>query len=146
MIRDYRDEDLERILDVWLAASRVGHPFLSEEQLAKDRQEIVEHAIPRARQWVYESEGEIVGFIALVGEHIGGLFVEPAHHRQGIGRALVDHVRQMHERLTVNVFRDNRNGIAFYEGVGFTFAREQISDYFGLPEWVMEIVGSRSGD
>ncbi|HPQ67934.1 MAG TPA: GNAT family N-acetyltransferase [bacterium] len=142
MIRDYRDEDLGRVMDIWLAASRVGHPFLSEEQLAKDRQEIIEHAIPEARQWLYENEGEIVGFIALIGEHIGGLFVDPAYHRQGIGRALVNHARGMYERLTVNVFRDNRNGIAFYEGVGFAFVREQISEYFGLPEWVMEIEGA----
>ena len=33
-IRAYRDDlDRDRLAEIWLAASRVGHPFLSETEL-----------------------------------------------------------------------------------------------------------------
>ena len=139
MIRAYQPDDLEPLMAVWLAASRVGHPFLSAEQLVKDRIEIIEKYIPIARQWVVELDGVIVGFIAMLDNHIGGLFVDPTHHRRGIGAALVAHIKLMHERLTVNVFRDNHNGIAFYESVGFVCLQEQTCTHTGLPELLMEM-------
>ena len=136
-IRKYREDDLNEVMRVWYEASRVGHPFLSDEALRRDRLEIIHKYIPIARQWVGEVDGSIVGFIAMVGNQVGGLFVDPRHHRTGIGTALIEHVRPMFPTLTVTVFKENPNAIRFYEKSGFRLIEERVSEYHGIPELLM---------
>jgi len=120
MMRDYREDDLEALLDVWDRASDLGHAFLSPEFRARERTRIPEVYLPLARTRVWEENGRVVGFIALVGNEIGGLFVHPGAGRRGIGAALVEWARSRYPRLEVEVFDDNAVGRAFYEGQGFT--------------------------
>ena len=68
MIREYEDKDLEELLDAWYSASKVAHPFLSEEFLEQERKNIAEIHLQNAETWVYELNGAVVGFIALIGE------------------------------------------------------------------------------
>lgn len=138
MIRSYRPEDLERVMDIWYRASKVGHPFLSEEALALDRAEIIALSIPVARQLVWEEDGEVVGFIALVENHVGGLFVLPSYHRRGIGTRLMRHVQEMYARLTVDVYVVNENARRFYEKCGFRSLRERVCSRTGQPEFRLE--------
>jgi aminoglycoside 6'-N-acetyltransferase len=77
--------------------------------------------------------GAIVGFIQFWEEtdpryrHAAiDLFVDPAHHRQGIAREaltlLIDHLlgERGHHRVTIDPALDNPGAIACYAGVGFT--------------------------
>ncbi|HEX6221112.1 MAG TPA: GNAT family N-acetyltransferase, partial [Acidimicrobiia bacterium] len=94
MIRAYTSRDTDDLVDVWYRASLVAHPFLSESFLEEERSEIVQRWLPNAETAVYEVDGRVVGFISLVGNEVGGIFVDPARQGQGIGRALMDHARR----------------------------------------------------
>ena len=94
MIRPYADSDLEQLLDVWYRASLVAHPFLSEEFLANERNTIAEQWIPLADTTVHELDGRVAGFLSLIGDEVGAIFVDPEHQRRGIGRALMDTARR----------------------------------------------------
>jgi GNAT superfamily N-acetyltransferase len=52
-----------------------------------------EHIRGPGRSWVCEEDGVILGFSSAHpgGRSIWALFVDPAHERRGIGRALLDH-------------------------------------------------------
>lgn len=78
MIREYRAEDLQDVLAAWAAANAVAHPFLSREFLAKVRHDIAHTYLPNTETWVWETEDRVVGFISMMGNEIGGLFIEPA--------------------------------------------------------------------
>lgn len=119
MIRAYRPSDCSAVLDVWSAASVVAHPFLPETFVSAERRTIAEVHLAVAQTWVWTEAGRVVGFIAMIDNEIGGLFVHPDHHGRGIGRALVDHVRESHDQLVVEVFRNNRLGRGFYAAYGF---------------------------
>jgi ribosomal protein S18 acetylase RimI-like enzyme len=80
----------------------------------------------------------VVGFIALLEEHVGGLFIAPAHHRRGIGTRLMRHVQAISRRLSVNVFSVNENARRFYEKCGFRPVLEQLCPRTGQMEWRME--------
>ena len=80
---------------------------------------------------VIEPNGVMQGFIAMLGDEIGGLFVDPAHHGQGLGRAMVDHVVAQKGLLQVQVFEQNAIGRRFYERYGFTFQARSIHDATG---------------
>ena len=73
---------------------------------------------------VTEIEGRVVGFIAMAGNEIGGLFLDPAFHGCGLGRAMVDKAVEQRGTLTVEVFKENTIGRAFYERYGFQFVEE----------------------
>ena len=122
-IRPYRDADLDELLTAWEASSRLAHPFLDDDFIAGERRNIAELYLPNTESWVCEHDGRVVGFIALIaleaGAEIGGLFVDPAFHGRGFGRALVDHVRPSRETLEVEVFEANAIGRAFYDRYGF---------------------------
>ncbi len=119
MIREYRDADLDQVLEVWFRASEVAHPFLTEEFLAAERENIRTVHIPKATTWVYEDGGRVVGFIALIGNEVGAIFVSPEMQGRGIGKALMDLARDRHDTLELDVFEANTIGRAFYEKYGF---------------------------
>jgi ribosomal protein S18 acetylase RimI-like enzyme len=129
----YRPEDREACLDVWQSASRVGHPFLGEDVLARQRGLVGEVYLPQARTVVAELDGEIVGFIGLIEAFIGGLFVAPSAHGRGIGRRLVLHAAELEGELAVEVYEANRGARAFYERLGFIAASRRDVDDDGLP-------------
>jgi GNAT superfamily N-acetyltransferase len=74
---------------------------------------------------VAEVDGQIVGFAALVGGELDGLFVEPDMWGRGIGRALIDaaahDARQKGLTLTVVAAPGARR---FYESCGFSVEGE----------------------
>lgn len=124
MIRPYRPSDLDALLDIWTRASALAHPFLSAEFMEQERRAIPELHLPVADTWVWEADGRVAGFMALLGNEVGALFVDPALHRSGIGRELVAKARALHGDLEVEVFEKNVIGRAFYAKVGFRqFAR-----------------------
>lgn len=119
MIRPYRPADCDDVVDVWAAASAVAHPFLSDAFLEQERHNIRHIYLPRAETWIWEADGRVVGFMSLLGNEVGALFVEPEAHRTGIGRTMIDHARALQGALEVEVFKDNGLGRAFYAKCGF---------------------------
>jgi putative acetyltransferase len=118
-IRKYRNSDLEELLSSWENASKLAHPFLTNDLLESTRKNIPVVLLPKADTWVYEREGVVVGFISLVGNEVAALFVQPAFHGTGAGRALVDKARELHGDLEVEVFEVNSIGLQFYLKYGF---------------------------
>lgn len=118
-IRPYRPTDTRRLLAIWEAASRRGHPFLSEAFIEEERERVRDEYLPMAETWVAVEGGRPVGFLALVEGMIGGLFVDPEYHRRGIGRALAVFAVKLRPDLELEVFEENTRAIAFYEAMGF---------------------------
>ena len=79
--------------------------------------------------FVAEDNGKIVGTILAGHDGRRGLFhhvsVLPEYQKQGIGKMLVDHAMDALEKEGITkvllvVFKDNDNGNAFWEHLGFT--------------------------
>ena len=128
MIRKYKTTDTDSILEVWYAASTLAHPFLADAFVAKTKIDMRELYLPNAETWVYEKEGSVLGFISMLGNEIGGLFVFPHHHSQGIGTQLVNYVRPLHETLEVEVFENNGIGRSFYDKYGFKLMESHVHE------------------
>ena len=132
MIRPYKDADLNELLEAWYSASLIGHPFLDEAFFQQERKNIREVHLPNAETWVYEQDGVVVGFIALIGNEVGAIFVDSNYHGKGIGRALMDHARSIRDFLELDVFKDNKVGRTFYEKCGFHLVKEHLHKETGF--------------
>ena len=134
IMRPYIDEDLGELLDVWYRASLLAHSFLPEGFLETERQQIAERWLPMAETMVYETGGRVVGFLSLVGNEVGGIFVDPDHQGRGIGRALMDGARDSRPFLELSVFEANSIGRGFYDAYGFESVDRHIDEDTGQPE------------
>lgn len=126
MIRKHNENDLEPIMAVWVQASTLAHPFLTPEFVEKVKKDMRELYIPHSETWVYEEDEKMIGFIAMIENEIGGLFVSPTHHSKGIGTQLVNFIRSIHDQLEVEVFKKNKIGRAFYDKYGFKGMNESL--------------------
>jgi putative acetyltransferase len=77
-----------------------------------------------AETWVYEAAGQVVGFISLVENEVGGIFVYPEWQGKGGGRALMDKAKEIHGTLELEVFKENLKAHGFYERYGFVGFKE----------------------
>ena len=126
MIRKYIENDIEEILEVWYQASRMAHPFLDAEFMGMEKKNIRDVYIPNTSTWVYERDQIILGFISMMGNEVGAIFVRPNSHGNGIGKQLMDFVSDFHEEMEVEVFERNNVGRAFYDKYGFQVIEELI--------------------
>jgi ribosomal protein S18 acetylase RimI-like enzyme len=130
-IRPYRPADFAPVNDLWRRArlrafpdflARKGHT--AEEDRAYFRNVIlVKHAV-----WVAEVDGRAVGFMAISGDFIDQLYVDPGDQRRGVGGRLIAHARTLSPSgLRLFTFRENAAGRAFYEKHGFVATRFGVS-------------------
>lgn len=141
MIRPFSDRDLGAVLDVWYRASVVAHSFLSDDFFEAERRQIAEQWLPMAETSVYESGERVVGFLALIGNEVGAIFVDPDHQGRGIGRALMDAARDSRPFLELDVFEANTTGRRFYDLYGFEYVDRHTHDATGQPELRLRLLG-----
>ena len=140
MIRPYRDSDLADVLEVWSRSARDAYDFLDDDFFEAERAQIEREWMPIAETWVYEAEGRVAGFISLIGRYeVGAFFVDPALQGQGIGRALMDHARELRGTLQLDVFAENEKGRRFYDRYGFHQIDEHLHEPTGRTELRLEL-------
>ena len=144
MIRQYRDHDLDDLLAAWEAASESTHPFLTKDFLDLERANIPNLYLPNAETWVFEDEGRVVGFVALLGNEVGAIFVHPSHQRRGVGRQLMDKAKELRGELVVEVFKANTMGRAFYAKYGFETVAEKVHEQTGFDLLRLRLPSSES--
>ena len=142
MIRKHTPEDLEIILQIWRSANDLAHHFLKDDFVKQVADAMRNIYIPGSDTWVFVKDDVVVGFISMINNEIGGLFVDPLHHSGGIGSHLVNHVRSMHNTLEVEVFEKNSIGRAFYQKQEF----RQFKSYFheASEEMVLRLTNSQT--
>ncbi|WP_447045593.1 N-acetyltransferase [Vreelandella sp. H-I2] len=138
MIRNYREADIEQILDIWLSASIKAHSFVGSEFWQSKVSEMRDMYIPASETFVYEVDEQIAGFYCLYGSTLAAVFVSPSLQGQGIGSALIDDAKSRRSCLQLSVYSQNAPSINFYKKHGFISLTEQIDEQTGHSEFIME--------
>jgi GNAT superfamily N-acetyltransferase len=117
-LSDARPRDavaLARILGDWLRAAG-WIPVLHNRA---DDIEFLRRMIGSHRVLVARQGGTACGFIAIRQGDIAGFYVAAAARGQGIGKRLLDAVKETETRLALWTFQANTGAIAFYRREGF---------------------------
>ena len=137
MIRRFREEDIDNVMQIWLDANLQAHYFIPKCYW-KGHYNMVRDMLPSSEVWVYELENVILGFVGIVEDHIEGIFVTPQRQSNGIGKVLIEHVKAEHERLSLNVYEKNIKACGFYLREGFSVEERRLDENTMEFELIME--------
>ena len=136
MIRELRKVDINKVAEIWLDTNIKTHYFISA-QYWKSNFELVKELLLQATVYVYEDKQEIQGFIGLSNEYIEGIFVSDEMQSCGIGKLLLDYIKNKKIRLRLNVYQKNARALSFYQREGFDIQCEGLDEATGEKEYTM---------
>jgi len=136
MIRKMQNIDINRVADIWLKTNLKAHYFISE-QYWKSNYELVKEMMSQAEVYVYEDDKMIQGFVGISNEYIEGIFVPDEMQSCGIGKLLLDYIKNKKLRLRLNVYQKNIRALSFYQREGFDIQCEGSDDATGEKEYTM---------
>ena len=137
MIRRLQKVDINRVADIWLKTNLEAHDFISEQYWIGNY-EAVKKMLPQAEVYVYEDNKIIQGFVGVQDKYIEGIFVSGKMQSHGIGKALLDYIKNKKVRLQLSVYQKNSRAMSFYQREGFTIQSERLDEFTGEKEYVME--------
>jgi putative acetyltransferase len=128
-----RADEQDRLFDIWHDAVRATHGFLAEKDFQYYAGLVRGDMLPAGGFWVAaDREDRPLGFLHLEGEKVEALFVDPAHHRKGIGRALMDHALKLSGTLELDA-NEQSGAVDYYRGLGFREVGRSELDGAGRP-------------
>lgn len=149
-IRPGAATDIQAIADIWRRSVTATHRFLSPRDIDMLEPE-VRTGIVRLELWIVQEEGKPVGFMAMNGDMIEALFIDPDYAGKGLGSRCIRHARELRgveTPLRVDVNEDNPDAAAFYRAKGFVQVGRSDTDGAGRP-WPLlhlELPGEGAGD
>lgn len=136
MIRALQKADINRVSDIWLDTNLKAHSFISA-QYWESNYELVKEMLSQAEVYVYEDGQKIQGFIGLSDKYIEGIFVSEEIQSQGIGKLLLNYIKDKKDALRLNVYQKNIRAIHFYQREGFEIQCEGLDEATGEKDYVM---------
>ena len=133
MIRKLLNGDIDRVADIWLKTNLKAHYFISN-QYWKSNYELVKEMMSQSEVYVYEEDKMIQGFVGLNDEYIEGIFVSDEMQSCGIGKLLLDYVKDKKVSLRLNVYQKNARAISFYQREGFIAEKKGCKNRNSQPE------------
>lgn len=133
MIRAFKMEDLDRIMEVWLDTNIAAHSFI-ESGYWESNYDTVKKLMPNATIYIYEENNRLQGFVGLMDDYIAGIFVSQQCQSKGIGKKLLDYAKDKKERLSLHVYKENDRAVAFYLREAFIVSGEQMEEATGKME------------
>ncbi len=139
MIRKFREEDTVKVMTIWTKGNFEAHSFIEKDYWLLNFNKVKDEYLKKAETYVYVENDEIKGFISLLdNSFIGALFVRKEYRRQGIGKKLINFVKDKYDKLELNVYEKNISAMLFYASLGFVNKKIQIDEDTNEKEYVME--------
>lgn len=127
-------EDFPHIVEIWEAAVRATHLFLTEADIQFFKPVVLE-ALPQVNRLVCvrDSSGIAVGFMGVAADQIEMLFIHPQWRSRGLGRQLVEYAIHTCGATQVDVNEQNDQAVGFYRQMGFVVEGRSPHDSLGKP-------------
>lgn len=138
MIRRLLPGEMDKLIEIWLASTIQAHPFISESYWHESESIVRNVYIPQSATWVFMQQDKMVGFISVLDSRfVGALFVSEPFIGQGIGQALMEHVKTHYPSLSLEVYQKNHRAVHFYHKQGFRIEESAWQNETHHPTWIM---------
>ena len=123
-------------MQLWLNGNLDAHDFIPADYWLSHAEMVRMHLL-QAEVLVFVQKNTVLGFAGMQGDYLAGIFVDGQHRSKGIGRQLLEHLKQIHPTITLHVYRRNARALEFYRKEGFQVAAEQWDAQTGENECTM---------
>ncbi len=113
MIRKFEEKDTERVMQIWLEVNIETHNFVLSDYWLSQYQSVQEQLL-QADIYVYEQDKKIQGFVGMMDDYLAGIFVDKKCRSVGIGKGLLECVKENYPAFTLNVYQKNQRAVDFY--------------------------------
>lgn len=145
MIKEYIQEDVSRVMELWLNTNMSAHHFI-DTSYWKNNYAQVKEMIPHATVYVYEQDKTIQAFVGLMENTIAGIFVSSTFQSHGIGTEFLEYIKETRSELFLTVYQKNIRAVSFYLREGFVPTGEQIDKNTGEREVSMKWIAEEKGE
>ncbi|PIC83846.1 GNAT family N-acetyltransferase [Sporosarcina sp. P1] len=145
-VREMREKDIVKVRDIAVESWRATYAAIIPREIQDDflrvaySDEMLKKRLGTSHMWVAETAGEVAGFVDFSPADETGrvelraIYFYPDEQRKGMGTALLK--RGMDElvdstEIIVEVEKENRIGLQFYEAKGFKVVKEFDEDFAG---------------
>lgn len=130
-----RDAQLtEALLSVWEASVRATHHFLSETEILRIKEYVLQALAGVSHLIVAQNDAGIpAAFMGTEGERLEMLFLAPAERGKGLGKQLLQYGIREYGIREVTVNEQNPQAVGFYEHMGFVPYKRTDHDEEGGP-------------
>ena len=131
LIRPYKSDDFDAVTIFWRRAREQAFPDFQQSKghtFEEDREYFRDVILVNNDVWIVEIDGTPAAFMAIAGDFIDQLYVDPEHQRLGMGKELLEFAKSLSpEHLWLYTLQINMGGRAFYEKNGFRIVKLGIS-------------------
>ena len=137
MIKEFKTEYLDELMEIWLETNINAHNFIEKEYWINNF-DLVKKMLPNAEIYIFQENNVIKGFIGIIEEeYIAGLFVKREYQREGIGHKLIEYSKSKYKELSLNVYAKNENALNFYYKNNFKALGSKINEETNELEYTM---------
>jgi multimeric flavodoxin WrbA/ribosomal protein S18 acetylase RimI-like enzyme len=137
-IQALESKDIQPVVDIWYEASLIAHSFISADYWEKHKETMAGIYLPESETYVATEGGKILGFLAMVGNHLAAIFVDHKMQGRGTGKALLNFIKKKRTTIQLKAYVKNTKTIDFYKSQGFKTVSEHLEAETGEYEYLME--------
>ena len=129
----------DEILQVWAEAVRATHDFMTEDEITAFLPHLRRTDIPVDDFYGIFKQGQLAGFIGIIGNKVELLFIRPAFQGQGMGRQFLDFAVNKKGIYALDVYEENKRAYDFYTRLGFQVTGRLEHDSLGFAHPVLKM-------
>lgn len=137
MIRKFQPDDTKRVMDIWLNSNIEAHSFVPKDYWISNYS-FVQDQLIQANIYIYEQGNIIKGFVGMTDNYMAGIFVDKNFRSMGIGKMLIDYIKEIYPSFYLNVYKENRRAVDFYKREGLNIISEETDIDTQSQEYTME--------
>jgi putative acetyltransferase len=130
-IRRIRPDEIDETARMWQRSQRGAYTWFRPAQFhpLEDALQFFRDSIcERCDVWVAICDGIVIAVLALEGDFLDHLFVDPGHQGRGVGSRLLDHAMALRPgKLALVTLQRNERARRFYEKRGFRVTKRGVS-------------------
>src|SRR5699024_11629594 len=138
MIRTYKKNYIDILIDIWYKSSLQAHDFIYSGYWKPQIEEMKEKYIPMSETHVTTNQTKIIGFISMLEGYFAARFMYVAYQNNGAGKELLNFEKRRRNKIRLKVYKENLSGVSLYEKNGCIIKGELTDEQTKKEEYKIE--------
>lgn len=137
-IRKLETKDIDTVVELWYETSIVAHDFIPANYWKKHKDSMASIYLPNSETYLAIENEKIAGFISMAENFLAAIFVDQKVQGKGIGKRLLNFIKEERTSIQLKVYKKNTKSIEFYKSQHFSIISESKEKETGENECLME--------